>query len=115
MRLSLLALSLAAASCAAVEELPPLTPKTTLQLVDAGVETACRGLAQRLAAKGGADARAIIDATCAVEGFTRSFREMLLSQQIEAARRAGVEVPDVNSGAFEDEDAAAAGEALPAE
>lgn len=91
----------AAVHCGAVPE--AVTPKDALRVVDEGVETACRGLAQRLATKGGADAERIIEATCAVEGFTRTFRELLLSQQIEAAKRAGVAVPDVNSGALEDD------------
>lgn len=85
-------------------------PKTALRVVDQSLQSACRGLAQRLAAKGGATAEEIARATCEAEGFTRTFREYLLSQQIQAAKRAGVPVPDVNSGEFEDEDAA-----LPAE
>jgi len=102
--------ALAIVACgAAVPE--SVTAKTALRAVDDSVEFACRGLAQQLAKKGGAEADKVIAATCAVEGFTRSLREMLLSQQIEAAKAAGVAVPDINSGALEDD----AGVALPAE
>jgi len=111
MRVLAVAVALGALSCARGAGQPPTTAKDALRAVDAGVEAACRGLAQSLAAKSGADAERIVDATCAAEGFTRSLREMLLSQQIEAARRAGVAVPDLNSGALEDD----ATEALPAE
>jgi len=94
---------LAVTACAARDGQPPLTAKDTLKLVDAGVQQACMGLAQSLAARAGADADKVIRATCAAEGFTRSLREMLLSQQIEAAKAAGVVVPDINSGHLEDE------------
>lgn len=76
--------------------------KTALQVVDGHVQAACEGLAQQLAQQSGSsDAQRIVAASCAVEGFTRTLREMLLSQQIEAARAKGVLVPSVNSGAFE--------------
>lgn len=77
--------------------------KTALQVVDGHVEAACAGLARQLALQSGSpDASKIVAASCAVEGFTRTLREMLLSQQIEAARAKGVFVPSINSGAFED-------------
>lgn len=83
--------------------------KPPLRQVDEHVQAACNGLAQLLAAQAGsADVDAIVAATCAAEGMTRTLREMLLSQQIEAARAKGVFVPNVNSGAFEDAGAAAA-------
>lgn len=75
--------------------------KTALQAADQGVRLACEGLAQSLAESAGADAQKIIAATCAVEGVTRTMRELLLSQQIEAAKAAGVLVPNVNSGHLE--------------
>jgi hypothetical protein len=85
--------------------------KTALQAVDGHVQAACTGLAKQLALQAGsADADKIVATTCAVEGFARTFREMLLSQQIEAARAAGVFVPSVNSGAFEDAGATQAAE-----
>lgn len=78
--------------------------KDALEVVDGHVEAACAGLARQLAQQAGSpDAAKIVATSCAVEGFTRTIREMLLSQQIEAARRAGVFVPAVNSGAFEDD------------
>lgn len=85
--------------------------KDALAVVDGHVQAACTGLAQQLAQQAGSpDASKIVAASCAVEGFTRTLREMLLSQQIEAARAKGVFVPNVNSGAFEDAGAAQAAE-----
>lgn len=85
--------------------------KTALQVVDGHVQAACEGLAQQLAQQSGSsEAQSIVAASCAVEGFTRTLREMLLSQQIEAARANGVLVPSVNSGAFEDSGATQAAE-----
>lgn len=81
----------------------PQTAKAPLRQVDEHVQAACEGLAQLLATQAGSpDAERIEAASCAVEGMTRTLREMLLSQQIEAARAKGVFVPAVNSGAFED-------------
>jgi len=111
MRVLAVAAIAGALSCAAEAAGPPVSPRDALRAVDAGVDAACRGLAQQLAARSGADAERIVSATCAAEGFTRSFRELLLSQQIEAAKRAGVAVPDINSAELED----AAADAVPAE
>lgn len=77
--------------------------KPILRQVDEHVQLACEGLAQALAERSGADARRIIATTCAVENITRTMRELLLSQQLDAARRAGVAVPVVNSAALEPE------------
>lgn len=75
--------------------------KSTLRVVDEHVQLACEGLAQSLAERSGADAQRIIATSCAVERVTRLMRELLLSEQIEAAKRAGVAVPDINSGTLE--------------
>lgn len=75
--------------------------KPILRQVDEHVQLACEGLAQALAERSGADAKRIIATTCAVEGLTRTMREMLLSAQIEAAKRAGVAVPQVTSDALQ--------------
>lgn len=80
---------------------PSASVKPILRQVDEHVQLACEGLAQALADKSGADARRIIATTCAVENITRTMRELLLSQQIDAAKRAGVAVPEVNSAALE--------------
>ena len=83
--------------------------KTALAAVDSHVAAACAGLAQQLAQQAGSpDVSKIVGTTCAVDSVLRTMRELLLSQQIEAARAAGVFVPAVNSGAFEDAGAAAA-------
>ncbi len=76
--------------------------KAPLQKADAFVRLACMGLAQAVAAKTGAQAQEIISKTCDVENVTRTMREMILSQQLDAARAQGVLVPDINSGALED-------------
>jgi hypothetical protein len=81
--------------CAAVQAKP------ILRQVDEHVQLACEGLAQALAERSGADAQRIIATSCAVEAITRGMREYLLSQQIEAAKAAGIAVPDINSGALE--------------
>lgn len=75
--------------------------KPILRQVDEHVQLACEGLAQALGEKSGADVQSIIRTSCAVEGITRTMRELLLSAQIEAAKRAGVAVPAVTSGALE--------------
>lgn len=75
--------------------------KPILRQVDEHVQLACEGLAQALAERSGADAKRIIATTCAVENITRTMRELLLSEQINAAKRSGVPVPDVNSAALE--------------
>ncbi len=80
---------------------PSASVKPILRQVDEHVQLACEGLAQALAERQGADARRIIATTCAVEGITRTMRELLLSQQLDAAKRAGVPVPEVNSAALE--------------
>jgi hypothetical protein len=84
-----------AVGCASVK--PPL------QAVDGALVIACEGMAQAVARKSGADATRIVEKTCAVEGFTRTMRELLLSAQIEAARAEGVLMPSINTGALEDE------------
>lgn len=89
---------------------PSAPAKTALRAIDYQLQLACQGLAQQLAAKSGASAEQIVAKTCAVEGFTRTLRESLLSQQINEAKANGVAVPDINSGALEDD-----AEALPAE
>ena len=81
------------AGCAAAK--PPL------QAVDASLTLACQGMAQALAARSGVNASQLVEKTCAVESFTRTLREMLLSQQLQEAKAAGVLVPDINSGALE--------------
>lgn len=86
------------------------TVKSHLKEADSYVQLACAGLAQAVAARTGADAAKIIATTCKVENVTRTMRETLLSQQLDAARAQGVLVPDINSGTLEDappEDAAA--------
>lgn len=89
----------------------PQAAKAPLRVIDDHVEAACAGLAQQLAQQAGSpDEAKIVATTCAAEGFTRTLRELLLSQQIEAARAAGVFVPSVNSGAFEDAGATQAAE-----
>jgi hypothetical protein len=75
--------------------------KPILRQVDEHVQLACEGLAQALAQRSGADAQKIIATTCAVENITRTMRELLLSAQINAAKRSGVAVPDVDSSALE--------------
>ena len=75
--------------------------KPILRQVDQHVQLACQGLAQALAERSGADAQRIIATTCAVEGITRTMRELLLSHQINSAQRAGVAVPDVSSASLE--------------
>jgi hypothetical protein len=75
--------------------------KAPLKAADAALRAACEGMAQTLALQSGADAQRIVAATCAVEGFTRTLREMLLAQQLEAARAAGVAVPNVTSDHLE--------------
>lgn len=80
--------------------LPP-TVKAPLQEVDAAIQTACEGMAQALALSSGADAQRIVAASCLVEGFTRGLRERLLSEQLNAAKAAGVAVPDVTSDHLE--------------
>lgn len=80
---------------------PSAGVKPILRQVDEHVQLACEGLAQALAERSGADAQRIIATTCAIEGITRTMRELLLSEQLGAARRAGVAVPEVNSGALE--------------
>ena len=75
--------------------------KPILRQVDEHVQLACEGLAQALAERSGADAQRIIATTCAIENITRTMRELLLSQQIEAAKRAGVAVPSVTSDLLE--------------
>lgn len=87
-------LSLLLAGCGAAS-------KPILRQVDEHVQLACEGLAQALAERSGADASRIIATTCAVEGITRTMRELLFSQQLEAAKRAGVSVPEINSAALE--------------
>jgi uncharacterized membrane protein affecting hemolysin expression len=77
--------------------------KPILRAVDEHVQLACEGLAQSLAERSGADAQRIIATSCAVERVTRLMRELLLSEQIEAAKAAGVAVPDINSGQLENE------------
>lgn len=84
--------------------------KPVLRSVDEHVQLACEGLAQALAERAGADAQRIIGATCAVEAITRTMRERLLSEQLDAASRAGVAVPQVTSEALEPEPPAAAAE-----
>lgn len=79
----------------------PQTAKSPLKAADAALVLACEGIAQSLADRSGADAQRIVAATCAVEGFTRTLREMLLSQQLEAARAAGVAVPAITSDHLE--------------
>jgi len=74
-----------------------------LRQVDDSLVFACEVLAQQLAARSNADAKAIIATSCAVEGFTRTLRETMLSQQLQAAQAAGVAVPDISSGALEDD------------
>ena len=83
----------------------PAAPKvkTGLRAVDEALKLACMGLAQQLAQHGSSDVRAIVNQSCALESFTRSIREILLSEQIRAAEEAGVAVAHVNSGAFEDQ------------
>lgn len=77
--------------------------RTALEVVDGHVQAACAGLAQQLAQQAGSpDAAKIVAATCAVDRVRRTMQELLLSEQIEAARAAGVFVPSVNSAAFED-------------
>lgn len=78
-----------AASCASA--------KPTLRAADQLLQDACEVLALRMGEKTHANAEQIIATTCAVEGFTRTLRETLLSQQIEAARAAGVAVLPVSS------------------
>jgi hypothetical protein len=78
------------------------TVKSHLRDADSYVQLACMGLAQAVAARTGADAQKIIASTCKVENVTRTMREVLLSQQLDAARAQGVVVPDINSGALED-------------
>lgn len=78
------------------------TVKSHLKQADSYVQLACMGLAQAVAARTGADAQKIIATTCDVENVTRTMRELLLSQQLDAARAQGVVVPDINSGALED-------------
>ena len=80
---------------------PSARMKPILRHVDEHVQLACEGLAQALAQRSGADAQRIIATTCAVENITRTMRELLLSQQIDAARRAGVAVPLVTSDVLE--------------
>jgi hypothetical protein len=75
--------------------------KPILRQVDEHVQLACEGLAQALAERSGADASRIIATSCAIEAITRGMRELLLSQQIEAAKAAGVAVPNINSAALE--------------
>lgn len=75
--------------------------KPILRQVDEHVQLACQGLAQALGERSGADVQRIIATSCAVEGVTRLMRELLLSQQIEAAKAAGVAVPEINSGSLE--------------
>lgn len=79
--------------------------KAPLRQADEALQTACQGMAQSIAERSGADAQRIVATTCAVEGFTRTLREMLLSQQLEAAKAAGVAVPDVTSDHLEPEPA----------
>lgn len=79
--------------------------KPPLRVANDALEAACEGMAQSLAERSGADAQRIVATTCAVEGFTRTLREMLLSQQIEAARAAGVAVPSITSDHLEPEPA----------
>lgn len=93
--LALLASSLLSCAGGAVQVKP------ILRQVDEHVQLACEGLAQALAERGGTDAKKIIAATCAVENITRTMRELLLSEQINAAKRSGVPVPEVNSAALE--------------
>lgn len=93
----LVALSWACLSCAGgAAQVKPI-----LRQVDEHVQLACEGLAQALAERAGADAERIIATTCAVENITRTMRELLLSEQINAAKRSGVPVPEVNSAALE--------------
>lgn len=101
-RLVFVFLGVATLSCASA--------KPVLRTADALIEDACEVLAERMAERSHASSRRIIEVTCAVEGFTRAFRETLLSQQIEAARRAGVAVPQITSAVFEEEDREAAAE-----
>lgn len=75
--------------------------KPILRTVDEHVQLACEGLAQALAQRSGADAQRIIATTCAIENITRGMRELLLSQQIDAAQRAGVAVPSITSAQLE--------------
>jgi hypothetical protein len=92
------ALLLFASSCV------PQAARAPLKQVDEHVQAACNGLAQLLAGQAGSpEVDKIVAATCAAEGMTRTLREMLLSQQIEAARAAGVFVPSVNSAVFEED------------
>jgi hypothetical protein len=79
--------------------------KPALRTADALLQDACEVLAQRMAERGNSDPQKIINVTCAVEGFTRTLREMLLSQQIEAARAAGVPVLFITSEQLEDDPA----------
>lgn len=79
----------------------PQEAKAPLRAVDEQLQLACEGLAQALAERSGADAKRIVAASCLMEGFTRTLREQLLSQQLDAARRAGVAVPAINSGHLE--------------
>lgn len=73
--------------------------------MDDSLTLACQGMAQALAKRSGVNASQLVEKTCAVEGFTRTLREMLLSQQLQEAKAAGVLVPDINSGALEDDQA----------
>lgn len=96
-------LFLAATGCGA-------STKPVLRSVDEHVQLACEGLAQALAERAGADAKRIVATTCAIESITRTMRERLLSEQIDAAKRAGVPVPEVTSDALEPWPAEAAAE-----
>lgn len=75
--------------------------KAPLRAADAAVQVACQGLAQALAERTNADAERIIAASCAVEAVTRTMRELLLSEQLNAAKAAGVLVPSITSGDLE--------------
>jgi hypothetical protein len=75
--------------------------KPILQQVDEHVQLACEGLAQALGERAGVDVPRVIRASCAVEGVARTMRELLLSQQLDAAKAAGVAVPAIDSGALE--------------
>ena len=91
-----LPLALTLASCV------PQPAKAPLRKVDDAVQLACEGMAQLLAERAGSDVQRVVATSCAVEAVTRTMRELLLSEQIRAARAAGVAVPNINSARFEE-------------
>jgi hypothetical protein len=73
-----------------------LQPADLAAAVDAGIRQACEGLARMVAAQNpGVDAERIIETACHAEHVSRKLRDILLQNQLNLARAAGVMLPEL--------------------